>query len=138
MRAPRYFGWWVLGLFPAAFFGWIAYTAVVVGADKSVNSEVGILWETTDRVPLGTVVPANNRWISHAFIADRAHDPLVRRSVLILDDHYRSGDLTLRTESGVIGDGISRPVLCSVPAQAKAKSVKVDPVVEKLLNAECA
>jgi len=87
---------------------------VVISHDKSVNSEVGILWESSDRVPLGTVVPANNRWIEHAFIADSANGRhLVRRRALILDDHYLSSDPTLRTDTGVIGDAISREVLCS-------------------------
>jgi hypothetical protein len=138
MRVSRYLGWWILGLIPTAFFGWLGYTLAVVSHDKSLNSEVGILWETTDRVPLGTVVPARNRWIDHAFIADRTHDRLAQRSVLILDDHYKSGDPSLRSDSGVIGDAISRPVLCSVPAQAQAKSVKLDPVVERLVRTECA
>ena len=126
-------------LIPAAlFFGWLIYTAVVISHDKSVNSEVGILWETNDRVPLRTVVPANNHWIDHAFIAEPVKGKrFVRRAVLIVDDHYRGGDPTLRSETGVIGDMISRQVLCSIPAQAQAEAVTLDPVVRKLVSAEC-
>jgi hypothetical protein len=140
LSKKAWLGWSLIVIPSAIFFGWLIYTASVVSHDKSVNSEVGILWETGDHVPLGTVVPPNNRWIDHAFIAERATpEGLVKRSILVLDDHYRSGDPTLRTETGVIGDSISREVLCSVPAQAKAQAntVKLDPVVQRLISNKC-
>lgn len=137
MRKPKYLGWWIAAAFPVVFFGWAIVSFIVLSHDKSVNSEIGILWEAKDRVPLGVVIPSHNRWISHAFIADVSVDPLVQRSVMIIDDHYQSGDPTLRSQSGIIGDPMRPPLLCTLPSQCKAKSVELDPAVVRLVQAEC-
>jgi hypothetical protein len=121
----------------ATLAGWLIYTSVVLGHDKSINSQLGILWLEPEGVPIGVVQAANNRWMRQAFVADRSGDKGKKIAVLILDDHYRSGDPLYGTESGVIGDRISRAVLCSVPSQARTKMVVLDPVVQHFIAAEC-
>ena len=116
---------------------WLVFTMVNVSHDYSVNSELQILWEDPKGAPLGVVLPAGNRWMENAFVADQSHGEGKKVAVLILDDHYRSGDLTLRSENGVIGDPISRKVLCSVPAQAVRKQVTIDRTVQRLISKQC-
>jgi hypothetical protein len=72
-----------------------------------------------------------------AFVADTSSEEGKRIAVLVLDDHYRGGDPTYRSESGVIGDRISQPVLCSVPSQARTSRVSLDPAVRNLILAKC-
>jgi hypothetical protein len=117
--------------------GWFLFTISVVGHDKSVNSRLQRLWSDAGGVPLGTVVPANNRWMENAFVADQSGETGKQVVVLILDDHYRSGDESLRSESGVIGDSISPQILCSIPMQARTRQVVLDPAVRKLIADEC-
>ena len=121
----------------SALSGWLIYTWAVLSHDKSINSQLQILWRAPNGVAAGTVQPADNRWMDNAFVADKPTEQGKKIAVLILDDHYRSGDPTYRSESGVIGDRISRDVLCSVPLQARTKKVALDPVVQELINAEC-
>ena len=121
----------------AAVIGWLAFTLLVVSHDKSLNSRLGILWNQHQGVPLGIVLPAKNPWIENAFVAEASGNDHRHVVALILDDHYRSGDFSLRSESGVIGDRLSRKVLCSVPAQARTKSIALDPVVQSLIAVEC-
>ena len=113
------------------------YTLSVTSHDKSLNSRLQGLWAEPRRVPLGAVVPANNTWMENAFVADASRENGKAVAILVLDDHYRSGDPTLRSESGVIGDPISKPLLCSIPSQARAKKVTLDPVVRRMINSEC-
>lgn len=96
-----------------------------------------MLWSDPKSVPLRTLIPANNRWMENAFIADESREEGKAVAVLILDDHYKSGDYSLRSQSGVIGDEISRAVLCSVPTQAKRKKVSLDEVVRRRISAIC-
>ena len=126
-----------MALLIASFVGWILFTLVVISHDKSLNSRVAILWMNPRGAPLGIVVPAKNRWMENSFIAEASHDKLTKIAVLILDDHYESGDYSLRSESGVVGDEISRNVLCSVQAQARGKRVSLDPVVQRLIVSRC-
>ena len=121
----------------ATVVGWLIYTWAVLSHDKSINSQFGILWLDPQGVPVGVVQPRNNRWMEEAFIADRSTEEGKKIAVLILDDHYRGGDPTYRSESGVIGDRISHAVLCSVPAQAQTKRVALDPVIQRLIAAQC-
>ena len=111
-----------------------------ISQDKSLNSEVDVLWSYGKAVPLGTVVPPHNRWIDHAFVAERSHEGASYPSVLILDDHYRGTDRTYRlTESGIVlvGGAISPRLLCSLPSQAENKQVTLDPVVLRLVRSKC-
>src|SRR5215218_1768253 len=78
----------------SAVLGWMIYTWAVLSHDKSVNSQLGILWQDRRGVPLGVVQPSNNRWMKNAFVADASDEDGKNVAVLILDDHYRSGDLT--------------------------------------------
>jgi hypothetical protein len=133
---------WELGcaacaLLFAAVAGWLIYLWVVLGHDKSINSQLGILWLDPKGVPVGIVQPAHNHWMEEAFVADASSEKGKKIAVLILDDHYRGGDSAYRSESGVIGDRISREVLCSIPSQSQAKQVTLDPVVQHLIAAEC-
>jgi hypothetical protein len=121
----------------AAAVGWFWFTLSVVGHDKAVNSRLQMLWSDPKSVPLRTLIPANNRWMENAFIADESREEGKAVAVLILDDHYKSGDYSLRSQSGVIGDEISRAVLCSVPTQAKRKKVSLDEVVRRRISAIC-
>jgi hypothetical protein len=107
--------------------------------DKAVNANaLQRLWSYGRSVPLRTVVPAHNRWTDNAFVAEPAvQAPGKDTSVLILDDHYRGGDPTYRTESGLIGDDLSIGLLCSLPSQAAAKGVRLDPVVVRLVRSRC-
>ena len=116
---------------------WLIYTWVVLSHDKSINSRLSQLWDDPQGVPLGLVQPMNNRWMKRAFVADASAEDGKKVAVLILDDHYWSDDRTYRSKSGLIGDRISTPVLCSVPAQARRKNVPVDPVVQSLIAAQC-
>jgi hypothetical protein len=75
--------------------------------------------------------------MENAFVADKSNEEGKRIAVLVLDDHYRSGDPSYRSESGVIGDRVSKVVLCSVPAQAREKKVTIDAAVQRLIAAEC-
>jgi hypothetical protein len=122
-----------------AFFAyWVVDLSRVVH-DKAVNAD-GLQRLPNDgaAVPLNVVLPPNNRWTAHAFIAEqRKADPGRQISVLILDDHYRGDDPTYRTASGVIGEGLSIALLCSVPAQADAKGVRLDPDVAQLIHSKC-
>jgi hypothetical protein len=120
-----------------AIAAWFVFTMVNVTHDYSVNSQLQILWENPKGAPLGLVVTANNRWMENAFVADESREDGKKVAVLILDDHYRSDDLTLRSQSGVIGDPISRKVLCSIPAQAEHKHVAVDRKVQLLIDEQC-
>ncbi len=95
----------------AMVVGGMIYTWSVLSHDKSINSRLGILWLDPQGVPLGLVQPPNNRWMEQAFVADASREGGMKVAVLILDDHYRSGDPTYRSQSGVIGDQISTPVL---------------------------
>lgn len=117
--------------------GWFYYSLAVLSHDKSINSRLQILWDDPHGVPIGVVQPANNRWMEDAFVADRSTEEGKKISVLVLDDHYRGGDPLYRSESGVIGDHISRAVLCSVPSQARTKKIGLDPLVQHLIAAEC-
>ena len=117
--------------------GWLIYTVAVLSHDKSVNSELQILWFDPHGMPIGVVQSANNRWMEHAFVADRSKEDGKRIAVLVLDDHYRGGDPTYRSESGVIGDPISNAVLCSIPVQARQKKVAIDHAVQRLIAAKC-
>jgi len=137
LTRPWKLGCAVCALLVTAIAAWLLYTATVLTHDKSINSKVGILWQDPKGVPIGVVQPPNNRWMKEAFVADASNEEGKKVAVLILDDHYRGGDPTYRSESGVIGDEISKPVLCSVPAQARAKNISLDPVVQRLILAEC-
>jgi hypothetical protein len=133
---------WKLGcalsaVLSACAAGWMIYTAVVLSHDKSANSQLAMLRLDSRGVPLGSVQPAGNRWMKQAFVADASTEDGGKVAVLILDDHYRGGDPSYRSESGVIGDRISKPVLCSVPSQARTKNVSLDPAVRRLIAAEC-
>lgn len=120
-----------------AVAGWFLFTVMAVGHDKSMNSRLQVLWEEPRGVPLGIVVPADNRWIENAFVAEASDATDKQIAVLLLDDHYMSGDYSLRSRSGVIGDKISREVLCSVPAQARTANVDLDAVIQRVIAAEC-
>ena len=61
-----------------------------ISHDKSTNSEIDVLWSYGKAVPLGIVVPPHNRWIEHAFVAERSRDNSRYAAVLILDDQYRT------------------------------------------------
>ena len=127
----------VIAIAIAGIAAWLLYTLSVVSHDKSLNSMLQSVWSRPEGVPLRVVVPARNRWMENAFIADSSTDPSKPLAVLILDDHYRSGDYSLRSQSGVVGDRPGREVLCSVPAQARSARVELDPVVRDLITAEC-
>lgn len=127
----------VVSLTIVAVAAWFVTTIFNVGHDYSVNSRLQLLWLDPKGAPLGVVVPANNRWMRNAFVADESHEDGKKIAVLILDDHYRSGDPTLRSESGVIGDPISRKVLCSVPPQAVRKQVAIDETVQRFVDGQC-
>ena len=137
LSRPWKFGCAFCAILFAASAGWLIYTWAVLSHDKSINSQLGIFWLDPAGVPLGVVQPDNNRWMDVAFVADTSTEKGKKIAMLILDDHYRSGDPTYRSESGVIGDRIGRVVLCSVPSQARAKKVALDPVVQRLIAAEC-
>jgi hypothetical protein len=133
---------WKLGcatcaLLIAVAVGWMIHTWSALSHDKSINSRLAILWLDPQGAPLGLVQPPGNRWMEQAFVADAPVDEGKKIAVLILDDHYRSGDPTYRSESGAIGDRISKPILCSVPSQARTKGISLDPVVQRLILAEC-
>ena len=121
----------------SAAAGWLVYSWVGISHDKSVNSRLQMLWLNPEGVPLGQVQPANNRWMQQAFVADLSREEGKAVAVLILDDHYRGGDPTYRSASGVIGDRITKHVLCSIPSQARARNVSLDPAVRRLIRAEC-
>ena len=125
----------VLGV---AFVGYWMIGMQRIVHDKAINSDALQRVENYGRrVPLGTVVPAHNRWTTNAFIAEASDKEVYGgTSVLILDDHYRGGDPTYRTESGVIGD-LSVPLLCSIPSQAAGRGVYVDPAVLRLIHSRC-
>ena len=137
LTLPWKLGCAVCGLLLASVAGWLIYTWVVLSHDKSINSELGILWLDPQGVPVGVVQSANSRWMENAFVADKSNEDGKRIAVLVLDDHYRSGDPSYRSESGVIGDRVSKVVLCSVPAQAREKKVALDAAVQRLIAAEC-
>jgi hypothetical protein len=105
-----------------------------VAHDKAVNADVLQPLREQPDLPLGKVVPSNNRWKRNAFVAERRVDG---NAVLILDDHYRGRDPAYRSPDGVIGDEISSALLCSVPAQAKANAIVVDPAVLSMINRKC-
>lgn len=133
---------WKLGcatcaVLTAFMAGWMIHTWSVLAHDKAVNSRLGSLWLDPQGVPLGVVQAPDNRWMEQAFVADVSSEEGKKISVLILDDHYRSGDPTYRSISGVIGDRIGKAVLCSVPSQARSKGVVLDPAVRSLILAEC-
>lgn len=117
--------------------GWMIYTWSALGHDKSINSRLAMLWLDPQGVPIGVVQPPDNRWMEEAFVADVPTEEDKKIAVLVLDDHYRSGDPTYRSQSGVIGDRISKRVLCSVPSQARARRVSLDPAVQRLIRSEC-
>lgn len=121
----------------AAMAGWLLYTWAVLSHDKSINSQLQILWLDPQGIPVSVVQPANNRWMRNAFVADTSTEEGKKIGVLILDDHYRGGDPTYRSESGVIGDRIGKATLCSVPTQARRKRVVLDTVIQRLIAAEC-
>lgn len=125
------------GALLAGLAGWMIYTWAVLSHDKSINSRMAMLWLDPQDVPLGVVQPAGNLWMKEAFVADAPAEDGKKVALLVLDDHYRSGDPTYRSESGVIGDRIGKPVLCSVTAQARRKKVALDPAVRRLIHAEC-
>lgn len=102
--------------------------------DKSMNANVFQRARQLPDIPLGVVVPAGNRWVANAFVAERSTDGI---AVLILDDHYRGDDAMYRSGSGVIGDDISKPLLCALPADAALKAIVIDPVVSSLIEANC-
>jgi hypothetical protein len=56
---------------------------------------------------------------------------------MILDNHYRGSDPTYRTPSGVIGDQLSRDLLCSLPAKAAALRVALDSIVAAEIRSQC-
>src|SRR5438270_2185471 len=117
--------------------GWLIYTMAVLSHDKSINSELGILWDDPKGAPLCIVQAPKNRWMESAFVADASREKGKKIALLVLDDHYRSGDSLYRSESGVIGDPISDAVLCSVPSQAAPKNVVLDPLVQRLISVRC-
>jgi hypothetical protein len=137
LSPPWKFGFAFCAILFATFGGWLIYTWAVLSHDKSINSQLGILWLDPAGVPVGVVQPDNNRWMEDAFVADTSTEKGKKIAMLVLDDHYRGSDPTYRSESGVIGDRIGRAVLCSVPSQARAKKVALDPVVQRLIAAEC-
>jgi hypothetical protein len=116
---------------------WMIHTWSGLSHDKSINSQLQAFWLDPQGVPIGRVQPAKNRSMEEAFLADASSEEGKKIAVLILDDHYRGGDPSYRSESGVIGDRISKPVLCSVPSQARASGVSLDPAVQHLILAEC-
>jgi hypothetical protein len=122
-----------------AFFGYWIIAFNRITHDKAVNADaLQRLWSYGVQVPLNVVVPANNKWTDHAFVAERFDaDPPRRTSVLILDDHYRGDDPTYRSEDGVIGDQLSLRLLCSIPAQASQKGVELDTRVFERIRNEC-
>ena len=117
--------------------GWLVYSWVGISHDKSINSRLQMLWLDPEGVPLGQVQSANNRWMKQAFVADASREDGKAVAVLILDDHYRGGDPTYRSASGVIGDRITKSVLCSIPSQARARNVPLDPAVRRLIRTGC-
>ena len=142
MRKGRLTSWQKLGcgvalICIAAVPAWLLHTMSAVGHDKTLNSRLQLLWSKPGGVPLRIVVPPSTRWMENAFIAEASEEEVKPVAVLILDDHYRSGDYMLRSKSGVVGDEISREVLCSVPEQARSDKVRLDPVVQRLIAAEC-
>jgi hypothetical protein len=137
LTLPWKLGCAVCAVLVAAVAGWLIYTWAVLSHDKSINSQMGILWLDPQGVPIGVVQSANNRWMKHAFVADRSNEDGKQIAVLVLDDHYRGGDPSYRSESGVIGDPISKSVLCAVPEQAAAKHVALDPVIQRLIRTHC-
>ncbi|MBC9030767.1 hypothetical protein IAG41_00025 [Sphingomonas sp. JC676] len=102
--------------------------------DKGFNADVLQPLRGQENLPIGTIVPQNNRWKSNAFVAERSG---ADNAVLILDDHYRGSDPAYRSDSGVIGDEISRTLLCSLPTHAKMKAVIIDPVVAHMISSKC-
>jgi len=137
LTLPWKFGCVVCAVLFGAVAGWLIYTLAVLSHDKSINSELGILWDNPHGVPVGVVQPQNSRWMKEAFIADASTEQGKKMAVLVLDDHYRSGDPLYRSTSGVIGDRISKTVLCSVPAQARNRNVALDPAVQHLITVAC-
>jgi hypothetical protein len=122
-----------------AFFGYWIIAFSRINHDKAVNVDaLQRLWSYGVHVPLNVVVPANNKWTHHAFVAERFEsDPPRQTSVLILDDHYRGDDPTYRSEDGIIGNQLSKGLLCSLPAQASEKHVTLDSRVAGKIEAEC-
>lgn len=132
--------WWVpvaLAIF-VLVIGWLIAMNHVFH-DKAVNADaLQRLGSYGRKLPMRTVIPAHNHWTDKAFIAEPSKEEAGRdASVLILDDHYRGDDPTYRTESGIIGDELSLPVLCSVPVQAANKGVSLDPVVLRMIRSKC-
>jgi hypothetical protein len=107
--------------------------------DKAINADsLQRLWTYGRQVPLGEVVPAKNRWIPNAFIAEAAPpQPGTSTRVMILDDHYWGSDPSYRSPSGIIGDDISNGLLCSVEGQAVKTGVTIDEVVSRRIRHKC-
>ncbi|XJJ67994.1 hypothetical protein WBP07_02930 [Novosphingobium sp. BL-8A] len=130
-------GWLAIALCLVAFIGWFCRMTMAISHDKSINSDLQRLWDNPQGLPLGVAVPANNRWMPNAFVADRSSGEFRKVSLLILDDHYRSTDPAYLSENGVIGGVISGNVLCSIPVQSLRNNIELDPAVRKLIEAEC-
>lgn len=129
----RLFPWLLLGALLAYAAGaYLQYRSIAY--DKGVNANVLQSLRDKRNLPVGIVVPPNNRWKSNAFIAERDGTTY---SILILDDHYRGSDRSFRSDSGVIGDEIGQGFLCAIPAQATAKGVAIDPAVTRMIKSRC-
>ncbi|AQR72426.1 hypothetical protein BXU08_00965 [Sphingomonas sp. LM7] len=125
---------------------WLLVGALLTGAvlfyldvtrtshDKAINADVLQPLREQKDLPFGTVVPRDNRWEANAFIAEYRDGKI---AVLILDDHYWGGDPAYRSGNGVIGDDISYGLLCSIPAQARARRVALDPAVDIMIKSHC-
>ena len=108
--------------------------------DKEVNANsLERLWAEGRSVPMGVVVPANNRWAPNAFVSEPSPpQPGQNTHVLILDDHYRGDDQGYRTPNGIIGDDISHSLLCSLPQNAAIQKITIDAIVLAKIRKECA
>jgi len=106
--------------------------------DKAVTADaLQRVWSYGKQVPLGVVVPPHNRWTPNAFVAEDAGRSDGSVKVLILDDHYRSGDPDFASADGIIGDELSHKLLCTIPGQAATRKVELDAVVVAKIRQQC-
>ena len=140
----------LLRLLPVAF--WLSLIGVIgfglswyrsferVVHDKAANADgMQRLWRQAPNLPIGVVVPSNNRWNQHAFVAERStrYNDRGGVGILILDDHYTGDDETYSSGNGVIGDDLSAALLCAVPAKAALSGVIIDPIVKSMIATRC-
>lgn len=107
--------------------------------DKAVNSDsLQKLQSGGFDIPVGVVVPAKNKWVPNAFVAEPAGTESGKEiNVLILDDHYVGNDFTLRSANGLIGGDLTLALFCSLPAKAAQANVRLDRVVSTEIAKQC-